>query len=82
MTPTLGTPKTFTLYFQGNITVVKAVVEQDAWLSVKDSSSDISEGSTQTIGLDKNGYQVNIFLISQQKHMLLVLIRSASLRHF
>ena len=28
------------------------------------------------IGLDKRGYQVNIFLISPQKHMLWVLIRS------
>ena len=30
------------------------------------------------IGLDKSGYQVNTFLISRQKHMLWVLIRSAS----
>ena len=30
------------------------------------------------IGLDKRGYQVNIFLVSPQKHMLWVLIRSAS----
>ena len=30
------------------------------------------------IGLDKEGYPVNIFLISPWKHMLLVLIRSAS----
>ena len=29
------------------------------------------------IGLDKSGYQVNIFLISPRKHMLWVLIRSA-----
>ena len=35
-----------------------------------------------SIGLDKSGYQVNIFLISPQKHMLRVLIRSASVRHF
>ena len=28
------------------------------------------------IGLDKRGYQINIFLISPQKHMLWVLIRS------
>ena len=34
------------------------------------------------IGLDKNGYQVNSFLISQQKQMLWELIRSASLRSF
>ena len=33
-------------------------------------------------GLDKSGYQVNIFLISQRKHMLWVLIRSTSLRCF
>ena len=33
-------------------------------------------------GLDKSGYQVNIFLISAQKHMLWVLIRSASARRF
>ena len=31
------------------------------------------------IGLDKSGYQVNSFLISQRKHVLWVLIRSASL---
>ena len=34
------------------------------------------------IGLDKSGYQVNIFLISPRKHMLWVLIRSASLSRF
>ena len=34
------------------------------------------------IGLDKSGYQVNIFLISPRKYMLWVLIRSASVRHF
>ena len=32
--------------------------------------------------LDKGGYQVNSFFISQRKHMLWVLIRSASLRCF
>ena len=32
------------------------------------------------IGLDKSGYQVNIFLISPRKHMLWVLIRSPSPR--
>ena len=36
----------------------------------------------QFIGLDKSGNQVNNFLISQQKHMLWVLIRSTSVRHF
>ena len=30
------------------------------------------------IGLDKSGYQVNIFLFSPRKLMLCVLIRSAS----
>ena len=34
------------------------------------------------IGLDKGEYPVNIFLISPQKHMLWVLIRSASARRF
>ena len=34
------------------------------------------------IGLDKRGYQANSFLISRQKHMLWVLIRSASARRF
>ena len=34
------------------------------------------------IGLDKGGYQVNIFLNSPRKHMLWVLIRNASVRHF
>ena len=32
------------------------------------------------IGLDKGGYPVNIFIISPQKHMLWVLIRSALAR--
>ena len=32
-----------------------------------------------SIGLDKSRYQVNTFLISRRKHMLWVLIRSASL---
>ena len=36
---------------------------------------------TMIIGLDKSGYQMNIFLISPRKHMLWVLIRSISLRH-
>ena len=30
------------------------------------------------IGLDKNGYQVNSFLISRRKHMLWVLIRMST----
>ena len=34
------------------------------------------------IGLEESGYQVNSFLISQRKHMLWVLIRSTSVRHF
>ena len=34
------------------------------------------------IGLDKSGYQVYIFLNSPRKHMLWVLIRSASARRF
>ena len=34
------------------------------------------------IGLDMSGYQVKMFLISPQKHISLVLIRSASVRHF
>ena len=33
---------------------------------------------TIAIGLDKGGYPVNIFVISPRKHMLWVLIRSAS----
>ena len=38
-----------------------------------------SKGLDETvIGLDKSGYKVNIFLISPQKHMLWVLVRSAS----
>ena len=40
------------------------------------------DAHTRIIGLDKSGYQVNIFLISRRKHMLLVLIRSASARRF
>ena len=34
------------------------------------------------IALDKRAFQINIFLISPQKFMLWVLIRSASVRHF
>ena len=34
------------------------------------------------IALDKSGYQVNLFVISPQKHMLWVLSRSASARRF
>ena len=41
------------------------------------SSSDCDELLVH-IGLDKGGYPVNIFFISPQKHMLWVLIRSAS----
>ena len=40
------------------------------------------EQTVQTIGLDKGGYPVNIFLISPRNHMLLVLIRSTSARRF
>ena len=39
-------------------------------------------GYTDFIVLDKRRYQVNIFLISPQKHMLWVHIRSISGRHF
>ena len=42
----------------------------------------VHEQVFQTIGLDKSGCQVNIFLIYPQKHMLWVLIRSASARCF
>ena len=35
--------------------------------------------ATDNISLDKSGYQISIFLISPQKHMLLVLIRSTSI---
>ena len=41
-----------------------------------------SMGILLSIGLDKSEYLVNIFLISPQKHMLWVFIRSASLRRF
>ena len=34
------------------------------------------------IGLDKGGYPVNIFIISAQKIILCILIRSASARRF
>ena len=34
------------------------------------------------IATDKRGYPHNTFLISPRKHMLWVLIRSASVRHF
>ena len=38
--------------------------------------------SIVSIATDKRGYPHNIFLISQRKHMLWVLIRSASPRRF
>ena len=44
--------------------------------------SEYFTGDTAYIGLDKSGYQVNSFLISGQKYMLWVLIRSASVRGF
>ena len=37
---------------------------------------------TMNIGLDKSEYQENSFLITRRKHMLWVLIRSASARRF
>ena len=40
------------------------------------------KSSSISLGLDKNGYLVNNFLISRRKHMLWVLIRSASPRRF
>ena len=50
---------------------------------IGDSYQQLKTLSQQTyIGLDKGVYPVNIFLISPQKHMLWVLIRSASTRHF
>ena len=53
----------------------------DAWSVVVVSASGFgSQGSG--IATDKRGYPHDIFLISPQKHMLWVLIRSASLRHF
>ena len=39
--------------------------------------TDQVEKSLRSIGSDKSAYQVNIFLISPQMHMLWVLIRSA-----
>ena len=43
---------------------------------------DVLFGYHNFIGLDKSGYPVNIFLISPRKHVLWVLIRSASPRCF
>ena len=40
------------------------------------------ETVNKSIATDNRGYPHNIFLISLQKHMLWVLIRSASPRHF
>ena len=37
--------------------------------------------STYSIALDKSGYRDDIFLISPQKHMLWVIIRSASQKY-
>ena len=42
----------------------------------------ISIGTDMPKATDKRGYPHNIFLISPQKHMLWVLIRSASARRF
>ena len=41
-------------------------------------SVQLTELTGTTIGLDKSGYQIDNFFISQQKHMLWILIRSAS----
>ena len=46
------------------------------------TSSVILFFKTTGITPDKRWYPHNIFLISPQKHLLWVLIRSASLRHF
>ena len=58
-------------------------------IKVTASDPDTGAGSLITytmevscIGLDKSGYQVNSFLISQEKHMVWVLIRSALVRCF
>ena len=48
----------------------------------KGGASDNNSWIYIIIGLDKGGYPVNIFLISPRKHMLWVLIRSASPRSF
>ena len=42
----------------------------------------MDNAKTISIGLDKSGYQVSSFLISRGKHLLWVLIRSASVRRF
>ena len=55
-----------------------SVIKKYQWTK-KLSNLPIRPGS---IGLDKNGYQVNSFLISPRKRMLWVLIRSTSVRCF
>ena len=42
----------------------------------------VVELSNFYIGLDKSGYQVSIFLISPQKHMLWVLLMSTTMYVF
>ena len=63
----------------------------DEWQKVKtlirlpySTASDLGLDSLRSTKFndDKRIYQVNIFLISSQKHMLWVLIISASARHF
>ena len=44
--------------------------------------ADCKDAHADLTGLDKGGYLVSIFLISPQKHILWVLIRSASVRRF
>ena len=57
-------------------------VDPDEMAYYKLSHLDLHCLQRYLIGLDNSGYQVNSFLISQRKHMLWVLIRSASVRRF
>ena len=50
---------------------------------IKKIIPELLQNTPSYIGLDKNGYQVyNFFLFLHEKHMLWILIRSVSPRHF
>ena len=62
----------------------KAIIKYILWKGILGLILNILTPQLLTIiiATDKSGYPHNIFLISRQKHMLWVLIRSASARHF
>ena len=50
--------------------------------NIKDKSQNSDLEVSEAMASDKRSVLVNIFLIFPRKHLLVVLIRSASVRHF